>query len=252
MPANKDRTITEGEVEQIEDALDKLSIEELYNIFPVQEGNGVPQYDSCGYCKAHHSYDQGCDHCDAGGRLADHYSQDEEMYEETAEVIFCNKCHNPVAINNTTDNEQATFTLFCGSCKTITGESDGTYESDWEDTEDEEEYLTADEDYDSKDDSSEADKATICNICKEAKEVGGNIKTTENYCESRFLTLFSGLGEPETIKDEIELILAPETDHNRRCHSCRQCLTCSPLHSKTQKQEKKPEKVKRMNYFGTV
>ena len=42
VPANKDKTITEGEVEQLEDAIDKLSFEELYNIFPVQEGNGVP------------------------------------------------------------------------------------------------------------------------------------------------------------------------------------------------------------------
>ena len=130
VPANKDRTITEGEVEELRDTIDKVNIIELYKIFPVQEGNGVPQHDSCGYCRAHHSYEQGCDHCDAGGKLADHYSQDEEMYGETAEIISCNKCHNPVAINNTTDNEQAAFTLYCGSCKTITEESDGTYDSD--------------------------------------------------------------------------------------------------------------------------
>ena len=56
VPANKDRTITEGEVEELEDAIDKVNINKLYNIFPVQEGNGVPQHDSCGHCRAHHSY----------------------------------------------------------------------------------------------------------------------------------------------------------------------------------------------------
>ena len=61
---------------------------------------------------------------------AEHRSPDAEMYGETAEIISCNKCHNPVAINNTTDNQQAAFTLYCGSCKTITAESDGTYNSD--------------------------------------------------------------------------------------------------------------------------
>ena len=82
-----------------------------------------------------------------------------------------------MAINNTTDNEQAAFILYCGSCKTITAESDGIYNSDWEDTEDEEEYLTVDEKYDSNDDNPEAEVPIICNICKEAKEVGGDIKT---------------------------------------------------------------------------